>query len=63
MEQDVVDYSIYALLEIREMISNLEDNPPKDKRKKEYRDYIDKLNNLFQLYNSKVNEKVYKIIK
>lgn len=51
------------LADLGELINTTEDNPPKDKRKKEYRDWVIKLNHLFDLYNKLANHKVYVKIK
>jgi hypothetical protein len=52
MEEEVVDYSIYSLGELQEIIGNYEDKPPKDKRKKEYKEYLQVLNTFFDIYNN-----------
>jgi len=49
--------------ELQEIISNLEDSTPKDKRTVRYRHHILELNNLFIIYNSRVKEKIYKLIR
>lgn len=62
MEEEI-DYTTFSLGALQEVIGKLEDTPPKDKRKKEYKEYIDRLNLFFKLYNTKAGEKVYRIIK
>lgn len=63
MEEEIIDYSTYSLGGLQEVIGGLEDAPPRDKRKKEYKEYIQSLNTLFDLYNKKAGERVYRKIK
>jgi hypothetical protein len=48
--------------DLQDDIDYLEDHIP-DKRTKEYRDWMEKINNLMKKYNSSANEKIYKLIK
>ena len=57
-----IDYEIYSIGELQEIIGNMENNPV-DKRRKEYKEYVKLLNTLFDLYNRKANYKIYKKIK
>lgn len=63
MDEEIIDYSIYSLGELQEIIGNYEDKPPKDKRKKEYKEYVQLLNTFFDIYNKKAGERVYRKIK
>lgn len=58
-----VDYSSLELGQLQEIIGDLEDSMPKDKRTQEYKEWIKDLNNLFTIYNKKKGEKIYKLIK
>lgn len=60
IDEDKIDYSIYSLGELQEIISGLEDNPPKDKRKKDFQDYKILMNQIFDIYNKKAAFKFYK---
>lgn len=62
-EVPLVDYSSIGLGELQEIIDDMENNPPKDKRKAEYKEYVKTLNNFFDLYNKKRGEKIYRLIK
>ena len=63
MEEDIINYSIYSLGELQEIIGNMEDYPPKDKRTKEFQDWKTILNNIFNIYNQKAQSKIYSKIK
>lgn len=58
MEEEI-DYTIYSIGELQEIISIMENNSPKDKRKKEYQDYKNILNQIFDIYNKKAAYKTY----
>ena len=62
-EIEVVNYEGYSLGHLQEIIEGLENRPPLDKRKKEYKSHIDNLNSLFKIYNKKAGQKIYRIIK
>lgn len=62
-EEEKEDYSNYNLGALQEVIGKLESNPPKDKRKIEFKEYVAELNMLMQIYNAKAGEKIYRIIK
>ena len=60
---DVIDYSTKPLVELQEIIDSLNDKTPKDKRKKEYKEHINLMNEVMKVYNTKVGEKIYRLIK
>lgn len=59
--EEQIDYNLYSVGELQEIISIMEDNII-DKRKKEYKEYIKVMNLIFDIYNKKVNSKIYKKI-
>lgn len=61
-EVEKVDYSSYSLGGLQEVIGRMEENVPLDKRKKEFREYVAELNSLFNIYNSRKGEKIYRKI-
>ena len=63
MQEDIIDYNIYSLGELQEIIGNMEDNPPKDKRTKEFQDWKIVMNTIFDIYNKKAESKIYSKIK
>lgn len=62
-EETPIDYSSLELGQLQEIIGDMEENIPKDKRTQEYKEHIKDLNNLFIIYNKKKGEKIYKLIK
>jgi hypothetical protein len=48
--------------DLRETIEELETKKPKDKRSKEYKEWVRCIDFLYSLYNVKVGYKAYKII-
>lgn len=60
---EVIDYSKKPLVELQEIIDSLNDKTPKDKRKKEYKEHITLMNEVMKVYNTKVGEKIYRLIK
>lgn len=62
-EKVVVDYSIYSLGELQEIVGIMEDNPPDKRKKKEYQEYKNVMNHIFDIYNKKANFKTYLKIK
>ena len=58
-----ISYESYELGELQEVIGLMEDNPPKDKRSKAYKEYVRVINSLFELYNIKSKNKTYILIK
>lgn len=58
-EEEVVDYLNIPLLELAEIINELYDNRPRDKRTKESKQYIEKYNTLISIYNKRSNFKAY----
>lgn len=62
-EEEKPDYDNMSIGELQEIISNLEDRTPQDKRTVRYRQHVLELNALFLIYNARVKDKIYKIIK
>lgn len=48
---------------IYDMINDLEDNEPKDRRTKDWKDWKILINTLMKNYNEKLHQKLYKLIK
>lgn len=64
-DTEPIDYSSadFNLGYLQEIISKLENDFPKDKRKLEYKRYVEQFNGVLTIYNKKAGEKIYKIIK
>lgn len=63
-EDEIIDYSLYDLGELQEIIGVLEEQYPKDRRKKKEWDEWKKLmNQIFDIYNKKAESKIYATIK
>lgn len=62
-DEDKIDPAIYSLGHLQQIICAMEQSAPRDKRTKQYRAYIDELNSLFEVYNGKAGEKIYRKIK
>lgn len=63
LDEDKIDPAIYSLGELQQHISALEQCAPRDKRTKQFKEYIGELNSLFEIYNGKAGEKIYRKIK
>lgn len=61
-EDEPIDYSVYSLGELQEIIGKMEDEPV-DKRKKEYKEYKKIVNLIMDIYNKKAGIKIYAKIK
>lgn len=59
----VIDYESYSLGHLQEVIGLLEDSPPQDRRKNNYKKWKEQLNELFRIYNKKANARIYGTIK
>lgn len=62
-EDDKFAYDLMELGELQDVISNMEDNEPKDKRKKDHADWKVKLNEVIETYNVKAISKIYTKLK
>lgn len=62
-DEDKIDPAIYSLGELQQHICVMEESAPKDKRTKQFKAYVDELNSLFEVYNGKAGEKIYRKIK
>ncbi len=62
-EIEIIDYNLYSLGELQEIIDAKYDEIPRDKRSKIYKEYVRVLNTMFDIYNTKVKFKCYNKIK
>lgn len=61
--EENIDYGNKSLGELQEILEDLYENLPKDKRIKDYHIAKAWYNNIAQLYNTKAEDKIYTIIK
>ena len=61
--EEEIDYGKKSLGELQEILENLYEKLPKDKRIKDYQRAKALYNNIAQLYNTKAKDNIYTIIK
>lgn len=62
-DEEVIDYESCPMVTLQEIIFDLEDNLPKDKRTILYKEKVKELNNLFITYNKRSQLNCFKLIK
>jgi hypothetical protein len=62
-ELDLFKKQYVNLVDLQDEITKLEDNMPDKKKKKEYKEWKDKINFLIDMYNAKSKYKSYKRVK
>jgi len=59
-EEQGIDYGQLNPGALLEIINDKEDNPPRDKRSRQYKAWKEELHILYLIYNNKVGAKIYK---
>lgn len=62
-DEETIDYSKFNMVELQDILSDMYDKIPKDKRKRGYIIFLEDYNNLVNLYNNRANAKIYANLK